>query len=137
MTVKFFCDTNVLRLAKWLRFAGFDTMSRKELSKEKIDYICYKDRRIFISRSQKKDIKQFKSKIEILISDDVFKQLDYCLSKYRVNKNLIATRCIECNVVMTECNADVSIKFCSRCGKKFWKGTHFQEMYNVIMNYIE
>ncbi|MCL2063962.1 MAG: Mut7-C RNAse domain-containing protein [Candidatus Cloacimonetes bacterium] len=127
---KFFCDINVQRLAKWLRFAGFDTMTRRELSKQRIEYICKKDKRIFITRNKK--IKHFNASMEVLSPENVHEQLKYVLSKFAIEESLIASRCIECNVVLRILEDDK--KYCPRCGKYFWKGTHYQNMLNIVMN---
>ena len=137
---KFFCDVNVNKLAKWLRFAGFDTMTRQELSKAKIDVLCIKERRVFITRNQ--NIKNFQASIEELSSENVQEQLEYILSKYKIDKDLIGSRCIECNVFLKEVSvipnhllfyANIEdVKYCSRCGKYFWKGSHYEKMYKRI-----
>ena len=131
MVVKFFCDTNIIRLAKWLRFAGFDVITRKELSKIKIDNICQKDKRIFITRSTKRDIKLFKSKVEIIKSEDIFTQIKQIISKYPHDKALISTRCIICNVKLRIPDS-MKNKYCPRCGREYWEGTHYKNMLKVI-----
>jgi|GEM_PF-1850939 len=147
--IKFYCDINVMKLAKFLRFAGFDTTTRRELSKSRIEYLCLKDRRIFITRN--KSIKNFRAVIEILNFDNINNQLNFLLTKYQYDNNLIGSRCIECNVKMRTLSAshqyllhsnlttyrsthkdDENIKYCPRCGKYFWKGTHFQNMLNKL-----
>ena len=131
-TVKFFCDSNIVRLAKWLRFAGFDVITRKELSKTKIDYICQKDKRIFITRSKKRDIKLFKSKVEIILSEDIIDQIKQVMSKYPHHTELIASRCIVCNVKLRNTTDPSKDKYCPRCGRQYWKGTHYINMLKII-----
>ena len=131
MTVKFFCDTNIIRLAKWLRFAGFDVLTRKELSKIRIDNLCVKDRRVFITRSKHKDIKLFRARVETVCFEDIYSQIKFILSKYPVNHELISTRCIKCNVKLRIVVGSEE-KYCPRCGRKYWEGTHFHNMMKVI-----
>ena len=139
--MKFFCDVNVYRLAKYLRFAGFDTMTRKELSIQQISYICKKEKRIFITRKKKSAKGLFCNennnlpKIEVLDYDSYLQQIKSILTKYPINHNLIATRCLKCNVLLKQFaeNPDKpTILYCSRCGKKFWKGTHYLNMLKVV-----
>jgi uncharacterized protein with PIN domain len=141
MTVKFFCDNDVLRLAKWLRFAGFDTITKKELSKKKIVNYCLKYKRILITRNHKKKItncllddKITNNKLEILESNNIFQQLEYITNKYNINKDLIATICIVCNKKLL--NYENDEKFCSKCGRKFYKGSNYLYMLNILMKLI-
>jgi len=143
MTVRFYCDSTVQRLAKWLRFAGFDTFYRKELSLQKIDTLCQRERRVFITRNKKKDIRKLLCSIEILEHSNIYHQIEAILSKYKIDITKIATLCIECNVTLKPYNQPVNhlqgvpghikdVLFCPRCGKLFWKGTHYQNMLKVI-----
>jgi len=145
MTIRFYTDDNVQRLGKWLRFAGFDTFYRKELSLQKIDHLCQKERRIFITRSHHKDIKRFGGRVETLSTSDIYQQIDTILKKYPVSKDNIASRCIRCNVLLRPylqpniVNPDhprPDSKYCPRCGKIFWKGSHYDAMYLVIEKYL-
>ena len=130
--VKFFCDTNVLKLAKWLRFAGFDTMTRRELSISKIENVCQKDKRIFITRN--KGIRNFRASLEIISFENIDDQLKYFLSKYPFQKDLFGSRCLKCNVILKISAKQAPIlsqnqmKYCPRCGKYFWQGSHYQNM---------
>ena len=125
---KFFCDVNVVKLAKWLRFAGFNTMVVRELSQSKIESLCIKERRVFLTR--KKKMKKFLGSHEILVSDNVFEQLSYILSKYKLDDSLIGSYCIECNVKLREYETEK--KYCPRCGKIYWKGSHYDNMIKMI-----
>ena len=127
---RFFCDRDVLKLARWLRFAGFDVMTRQELSEAKVAYICQKDRRVFITRNKK--TRKHTTRVEILSSDDVKEQLRYILTKYKMDEDKIASRCMECNVLLRQVVDDEEKKYCPRCGKYFWKGSHYESMVSVI-----
>jgi len=127
---KFFCDRNVYRLAKYLRFAGFDTMTRQDLSLSKIDTICKKERRTFITRN--KSVRNFRSKVVILDSDCVYEQIKAILTLYKFDMESVSTRCLKCNVKLRISNNDTSMKYCPRCGKYFWKGTHYTDMLKII-----
>ena len=131
--MKFFCDTNIIRLAKWLRFAGFDVVTRKELSKTRIDNLCVKEKRIFITRNKQRKVKLFRSKVEIVLSEDIFTQIKCILSKYPIQTELISSRCIICNVKL-RIHLTPNEKYCPRCGRKYWQGTHYQNMLKVILN---
>ena len=127
---KFFCDRNVYRLAKYLRFAGFDTMTREELSLVGIDNLCKKDRRVFITRN--KHLRGFTAKAIVLDSVCVYEQIKAVFERYEVNKELVSTRCIKCNVKLKVSRLDPKKKYCSRCGRLYWQGTHYHDMLKKI-----
>ena len=128
--IKFFCDRDVYRLAKWLRFAGFDTMTRQEMPIHKIEALCKKERRVFLTRN--KGLKSFTHRYIILESNDYKEQLKQILSLFKMDKDKIATRCMKCNVLLKECIEKENQKYCPRCGKYFWKGTHYEMMCSVL-----
>jgi len=139
MAVRFYCDSNVQRLAKWLRFAGFDTFFRAELPLSKIDHLCQKERRVFITRSKKKDVRRLLCSVEILESEDVFVQLKVILSKYPVCEEKIGTLCIRCNVRLRVSDKLQGVPehiteavYCPRCGRLYWKGSHYENMVGVL-----
>jgi uncharacterized protein with PIN domain len=132
--VRFFCDRNVRRLAKYLRFIGFDTMTREELSIVKIDTLCKRGKRVFITT--RKGLRNFMSDSIVLDSTLVFEQLKTILSLYEVNKDLISTRCIKCNVRLKKVIIDDSKKYCPRCGRLFWEGSHYHDMMRKIEFFI-
>ena len=123
---KFFCDQDVYRLAKWLRFAGFDTMTRQELSLHKIEALCKKEKRIFLTRNKR--LKSFSTSYIILESNDYKEQLNQIHLLFKLNIEKIGCRCMKCNVLLKVSKEKEDHKYCPRCGKYFWKGTHYQMM---------
>jgi len=149
MTIRFYVDNDVQRLGKWLRFAGFDTFYRKELSLQKIAHLCQKERRIFITRSSSRGRWQSpRLRVELLKTTDIYQQIKAILAKYPINKENIGTRCMQCNVRLRPYLLPIDLrkdgiyavreqihdpKYCPRCGKIFWKGSHYDAMYRVIV----
>ncbi|MCK9328346.1 MAG: Mut7-C RNAse domain-containing protein [Candidatus Cloacimonetes bacterium] len=153
MAIKFFCDINVARLCKWIRFIGFDAVIRQELSKIQIQNLCIKDRRILLTRNKK--LKSLKCSKVIINNEDYLKQLNELFPNFPINFDLIANRCIECNRLLTKIDYDTlqkilcsspqlvenipkefhnDLSYCPRCGKFYWKGSHYQNMLKVIQN---
>ncbi|MCL1827330.1 MAG: Mut7-C RNAse domain-containing protein [Candidatus Cloacimonetes bacterium] len=134
--MKFYCDRDVLRLAKYLRFAGFDTVTRIDLSTDKKYNLCKKQRRVFITR--KKNIMKglFKGHLEVVDSNNYLEQIDYILTKFPVEVSKIGTRCIECNKLLRVCNNEKNSKICPHCKKRYWAGKHYQAMLGVILKYV-
>lgn len=160
MAIRFFCDVNVLKLSKWLRFLGFDTLTIKELSKIKIENLCVKDRRIFLTRDKK--LNKMLCKTEILLSNSLDEQLLQILAKYSYKEEMIACRCMKCNRLLKKLepsefdvffknstelknkvpvdilNAnDKDLHFCVRCGNLYWHGTHYKNMLDKIKSLKE
>jgi len=136
--MKFFCDVNVWKLAKYLRFAGFDTMTRKDFSLQKIKNVCHREKRIFITRNKNIRSYLFKNdilstpRIEIIADNNYIKQINYIFSKYPFNVKKVGTRCIDCNVLLKNLIDINHAKICPRCKKKIWNGTHYNMMIAVI-----
>jgi uncharacterized protein with PIN domain len=115
-------------------------MTRKDFSQQKIAYICQKENRTFITRKKGKHHPFYSqnSAIEIITSENIWEQLDLILSKYPVQKDLIATRCIDCNTPTAPLSTPHTphLTYCPRCKKKYWHGSHYQNMLSRIEKYI-
>jgi uncharacterized protein with PIN domain len=126
-----FADRDVYKLAKWLRFAGFDVMTRQELSLQKINYICHKDKRLFLTR--KKSNKGITAKKILIVSNDLNEQLIQISKLFTFNETYFGTRCLKCNVLLAPTKENNDVKYCSRCGKYFWKGAHYKNMLTKLV----
>ncbi len=151
MSVKFYCDINLLRLCKWLRFLGFDTVTYPELSKSGIQNLCIKDRRVFLTRNKK--LHKLLCKVEIISDENYILQLQAILAKYKYEINSISSRCMKCNKKLKRINNDAhlnlkakspnlldsipkdyyqELSYCPKCGNFYWKGSHYNNMLEVI-----
>ncbi len=139
---RFLLDENLNRLAKWLRLLGYDAVVYNAIRRQKQITLAVKERRILLTR----DKKTAKSKQDFrriyIKSDDHIKQLKEIRDIIQLADNLIFSRCPECNKVLLDIdkhrvcglvppfvfeNFD-EFKVCRRCGRIFWKGSHYKQM---------
>jgi len=129
----FFCDKTLLKLARYLRFAGFDTLVRQDYSYEKIAQICKKEKRIFLTRNKCLKKRLFPLDLIIIIEHEIYlQQIQFVISIFPVHNKLIASRCILCNRVLVQDTANNTITFCRKCKKKYWQGSHYNMMLKAI-----
>ncbi len=130
------------RLAKWLRLLGFDTAYYRNTNGKTIIYRSKKEGRIILTRS-----KILAEKFEDLIlieSENLMDQLKQIARQSKIKSPF--SRCPVCNIETKEVKKkyiknDVppyifevhnDFKKCPKCGRIFWKGTHYEKIEKVI-----
>ena len=143
LRVKFLCDPNLGRLAKWLRIMGFDTEYIHHWDNDTIRN-ALSSQRIFLTRKRK--LAARKNHL-VIISDHVEEQLievDRALSIKSQAKPF--TRCNVCNERLIYVKPDrvkglvpeyvhttqEEFAMCSKCSRIFWKGTHLDKSMNTL-----
>ena len=149
--MKFLCDQMLGTLAKWLRIYGFDTFFvNSEMDDAKLLEITKKENRILITRDKKliqtarrENIKTIEVK-----TTDINEQISTILDDTETNKTKVLSRCILCNTKVDEIkkedvkgkipervfNNNEKFWFCKKCNKIYWKGTHYEKMFEKINN---
>jgi uncharacterized protein with PIN domain len=133
---RFVADHMLGSLARWLRMMGYDTVYDKKLADEAIASMAKTEGRFILTRDR--DLAKDPSAFYVE-SDDLDLQLKAVCEKYglKVNDDLI--RCSVCNGDLTDLPKEEAKgqvpegafegndKFwkCGRCGKIYWKGTHW------------
>lgn len=134
------------RLAKWMRLMGFDTTYYRDTDGKEIIYHSRKENRTILTRSKvlaKKysdsiliDSEQLKDQLKQMIKlfghTNPFSRCSVCNSE---------TKKIEKEFVENDVPAYVfenhnHFRKCTKCGRIFWKGTHYEKIEKVI-NEIE
>ncbi len=148
---KFYADSMLGKLTRFLRFLGYDTFYRREESVEKMLETSSEDNRIVLSKS--KDIVNKCSKLNVkslfILSNDIIHQLKALYDTLHLEMALPPrnTRCSMCNNVLVEKNKQEIIKFipkgtanhydrfwqCSACGKIYWIGSHWRDIEKTII----
>lgn len=147
---KFLLDENLGKLAKWLRMLGYDCVVYKSISIEKKISLCSKERRIFLTRSNK-IAKRKEDFNRILIRSVKYdKQLQEMLHLIELNNEMLFSRCLACNNKLHEMQSErigglvpeyvkhnfTEFKICRKCGKVFWQGSHYDAMMNKLKNLL-
>ena len=149
--MKFLCDQMLGTLAKWLRIYGFDTFyANRELNDSELLEIAKKENRIFITRDR--DLIQMarRKNIEIIEikTTDIDEQISIVLANVKIDKSKALSRCILCNTEVEEIkkegvkgkvpervfNNNKKFWYCKKCNKIYWKGTHYEKMFEKINN---
>jgi uncharacterized protein len=137
--VKFIADAMLGRLARWLRFLGFDTVYFSGISDVRLIRIaCEQDRTILTRDTRLIKIKGLRSYL-LIASDDPFQQLLETISTFKLREFRLLSRCVKCNGNLQKIKDKSEVKDlvpeyvllhynlfqkCTDCGKIYWEGTH-------------
>ena len=149
--MKFLCDQMLGTLAKWLRIYGFDTFyANRDISDSELLDISKKENRILITRDKDLIITARRENIENIEvnTTDLDEQISIVLGNTKPDKNKVLSRCILCNAKVEDIKKqDVEGKvpekvfknkdkfwFCKNCNKIYWKGSHYEKMFEKIDN---
>ena len=151
---RFIADAMLGRLARWLRFLGFDTLYYPDISDSRLIRIAREQDRLILTRDTRL-IKAKAARDYLLINaNDSLSQLIEVIKSLDLKEFTPPGRCVKCNGHLTEI-ADkteakdsvpeyVFLKFntflrCDNCGKIYWEGTHpqkFREKLGSIIRQI-
>jgi hypothetical protein len=133
---KFVADHMLGSLARWLRIMGYDTVYDKSLDDPGIANLARAESRFILTRDRELAKEPGAMMIE---ADDLDLQLKVVAEKYGLKFHDDLIRCSACNGELADLDkaqAKESVpegafenneKFwkCSKCGKVYWKGTHW------------
>ncbi len=133
---RFVADHMLGSLARWLRMMGYDTVYDKALDDPGISKLARAENRFILTR----DKELGKEPGSLLIEkDDLESQLRATAQRYGLRFDENRIRCSACNGDLVDLPKEeakgkvpdgalaANQKFwrCSRCGKLYWKGTHW------------
>jgi uncharacterized protein with PIN domain len=149
--MKFLCDRMLGTLAKWLRIYGFDTFyANSKMDDDELLKVSKDEDRVFITRdktlvhvARRGNIKTIEIK-----TTDIDEQINSVLKGIKMDKTEILSRCILCNSKVEEIKKEDARdkvpekvftnneKFwlCKKCNKIYWKGSHYEKMFEKINN---
>jgi uncharacterized protein with PIN domain len=148
--MKFICDDNLGKLAKWLRTLGYDTLFFDPIEDGELVSRALKENRVVLTRDT--HLSRFKLKLgERLLhldSDKPLEQLKQVVKhfKLKTDKELLFSRCLVCNQVLEKVEKEKikdrlypyvykTQKYfvrCSQCDRIFWPATHVEKMVKVL-----
>ena len=146
MEPRFIADTNVGRLAKWLRILGYDVTFDPHLDDPALVRLALEEGRILLTR----DTQLMRRRIvasgrlrAILIGDDHVKaQVRQVVESLDLGPSPAFSRCLECNEpLIPKLKEEVAhlvppyvyetqsqFMLCPACRRIYWRGTHWQRM---------
>jgi hypothetical protein len=147
--MKFLCDQMLGTLAKWLRIYGYDTFyANSEMDDPKLLQISKNENRTLITRDKNliQTARRENLKTIDIKTTDIDEQLHIVLGGIKIDKTKVLSRCILCNTKVEEIkkkdikgtvpekafNNNEKFWFCKKCNKIYWKGSHYEKMFEKI-----
>ncbi len=144
--MKFLLESNLSKLAKWLRFLGHDV---KVLQGEiNLKDLSLNQDRVFITTSRRweRTLKKLKMEYLVVPRHDWEVQLCLVIKKFSLEPSLKLNLCAYCgSKLKTIPKEEVKDKvpprayesaydftLCPHCGSVFWKGTHYGRMVKTL-----
>jgi uncharacterized protein with PIN domain len=142
--MKFICDDNLGKLAKFLRILGFDTAFDQNCEDQILLKTASGEQRMLLTRDNNLNRKTHPFGILILNLDDPVDQLREVIidQNLRISPDLLFQRCSLCNTVCEDVDkskvtdevfpyilkTQKTIKKCPSCRRFYWKGTHYNKI---------
>lgn len=144
--ISFVADVHLVKLAKYLRMLGFNTVYQNNYPRKELESIAVTQNRLLLSRNpvlaQHEDFMSF-----ILAAEDPLVQLQQTIQQFELGEKFKPfTRCILCNGLLhatakekienqlREATRKYYNEFwqCSYCLHLYWKGSHYERMEKLI-----
>lgn len=146
-TPRFLVDQNVASLARRLRWLGYDAAEDPGADDAALVAHARAEQRLLLTRDrgilQRRPVAEGAVAALWIASDDPWQQLAQVVRDAHLDPERYAfSRCVRCNVALEAVPRDVAIAAvppfvaqtqehftrCPRCGRFFWRGTHWQRM---------
>lgn len=139
--MNFLADHMLGKLARWLRFLGFDTVYPEVLPDDALIELAKREKRILLTRDKGlADTKEVQALY--ITSEDVNEQIVQVMQEFKLIPNDILSRCSLCNTLLIEVSKEdmegkvpekvyeMQERFwsCKGCGKYYWPGTHYENI---------
>jgi hypothetical protein len=147
MRPRFIVDTNVGRLARWLRMMGYDALFINDIDDRQLVAIGLKERRVVLTRDtqimQRRVVTSGELEALLVRGDDPKDQLRQVVREMNLDcEERQFTRCLECNQPLVRRRKEevkdlvppyvfrTQSRFveCPSCHRIYWRGTHWQRM---------
>lgn len=143
----FVLDTQLGRLARYLRLLGLDTLYRNDYSDDGIAHIASEQRRTLLTRDRMLLHRSIITHGYFVRATDPLKQVGEVLQRFDLYNDIKPlSRCIRCNGTLTEVDKDAVIdrlepktrryynhfRICRDCDQVYWEGSHFRKMIGLI-----
>ena len=141
---RFICDDHCGRLARWLRFLGYDCAYDRAIDDSSLLKQAAEGTRIILTRNSGMAEKTMAREIVILESDKPLDQLRQVFAQLNLSaeRHRIGIRCSVCNgatspVALEQVIEHVppyvqkthhSFRQCGDCRRVYWQGTHVDKM---------
>jgi len=146
MRARFIVDTNVGKLARWLRMLGYDTLFINNIDDEELIAIGLKEKRVLLTKDtqimQRRVVISSRLKALLIVDDNPKAQLLQVVRAMKLDQERKFTLCLECNEPLVPKRKDEVQELvppyvfktqsqyfqCPTCHRIYWRGTHWQRM---------
>lgn len=145
--MRFVVDSNVGRLARWLRIAGFDTLFVRGIDDNRLVRIALDEDRVLLTRDRqilkRRLVTSGRLKVILIEDDEVKAQLRQVLTALNLASELRPfSLCVECNEPLVPrekgeveelvppyvFRTQTQYMQCPGCLRIYWRGTHWERM---------
>jgi len=140
----FLCDDHCGRLARWLRFLGFDCAHRQDFDDATVLRQALDEGRMILTRDHALAGRAMARSVVLLESSHPLEQVNQVLRAFdlKVSDAQIGTVCTVCNVLTEEVETDAIeerlppyvratqqvFRECTMCHRLYWRATHVMRM---------
>jgi uncharacterized protein with PIN domain len=149
---RFIADAMLGRLARWLRFLGFDTLYYSDISDSRLIRIAREQDRVLLTRDTR--LVKIKAVRDYLLinANDSHSQLIEVINSLNLKEYRPPGRCVKCNGLLSVIADKAEVKDsvpefvflnfnsflrCDNCGKIYWEGTHPQKFREKLGSIIK
>jgi len=143
--LKFLCDEQLGKLARWLRILGQDVVYKNKFSDSEMIERAKKESRLILTRDHNLAERLFQEGVRYYLVEENYPahQLREVVERFQNQIRLrVFSRCVECNLPLKDIEkAEVAdrvppfvfqtqevFRLCPGCGKIFWSATHRQQV---------
>ena len=145
--MKFIADSNVGRLARWLRIAGFDTLFFKGIDDNRLVRTALNEGRVLLTRDthimERRVVANGRLKVVLVKEDKVEAQLRQVVRGLGIVGEMRPfSLCVECNQPLVQRDREeveavvppyvfrtqTQFMQCLDCQRVYWRGTHWDRM---------
>jgi len=145
--MRFIVDSNVGRLARWLRLAGFDTLFIKDVDDNRLVRIALAEGRVLLTKDtqimKRRLVTRGRLRVLLIEEDEVKSQLRQVVTTLNLVTHLSPfTLCLECNQTLLPKEKEevqelvppyvfqtqTQYMQCPGCQRIYWRGTHWERM---------
>ena len=142
--MKFICDDNLGKLAKYLRILGFDTAFNEHIDNNALLRLAALEERILLTRDRQLEKKTHPFGLLLFSCNEPIEQLKTVVAHFTLtlDSSEFFKRCSICNEICTEIDKSLArdeifpyilatqeiVRQCPRCRRYYWKGSHYSKI---------
>jgi uncharacterized protein len=150
--MKFIADAMLGRLARWLRFLGFDTLYYSGISDSRLIRIAREQDRVILTRDTRLIKVKGLQNYLLITANDTFKQLLEVIDSLKLKRFNPLGRCVRCNGELIKIKDKAEVRDsvpefvflqhndflkCRDCGKIYWSGSHPKKFREKVGDILE